>query len=148
MLLELDSEIVWFFLWKSLWAQFISDSYFAFGQEEHVSDLIILIKDKAIFFWLVEFWRLKTEANFIKEILIMNLLSLTTRNKESSKSVNNIIKQIMQKYMMLYLYGTLFQKFVIYIHRLQSILVPIEREMTIHLINQNWRKWFTGKSSK
>jgi len=118
MLLELDSKIVWFFLWKSLWAQFIPDTYFAFGQEEHVSDLVIFIKDKAIFFWLVELWRLKTEAYFIKEILIMNLLSLTTRNKESSKSVNNVIKQIMQKYVMLYLYGTLFQKFVIYIHRL------------------------------
>jgi len=50
--------------------------------------------------------------------------------------------------MVLYLPRTLTQIFVIYWHRTQPIFLPKEREMTVYLINQNWRKWFAGKSCK
>lgn len=44
----------------------------------------------------------------------------------------------MQKNMVLDLFWTLAQIFIINLHATQSILLPEEREVTINLIDQDW----------
>jgi hypothetical protein len=73
---------------------------------------------------------------------------LTTWNKECSEPENDIIEQVVEKDVVLDLFGTLVHVLVVNLHLIQSILAPVVREMTVNLVDEHGREWFTRESGK
>lgn len=150
MLLKFDSKMIQvIILSKTLTRhQLITNTNLTFQQEIHIGHFITFFKDVFVFLWIVEFWWLQTKADFEQEVLIFYLCLLVSWYKECPESENDIIKQIMQQNVILYLFWTLAQIFVVNFHWVQSILIPEKWKVTINLIDKSWWKWLCCESCK
>ena len=74
------------------------------------------------------------------------MIGLAAWNEECAEPENDIIEQVMEKDVVLDLFGTLVHVLVVDLHLIQSILAPVVREMAVNLVDEHGRERFTGES--
>lgn len=117
---------------ETLSHQIVPDANISLDDEVHVRNLIFFVNYEVVRIGLIEFLGLETEANVVQELGLNVLIGV----EEVTELKDYVIKQIVDKYMSLYLPGTLVEVLIVFVHSEEAVLCPVVGEVVVYLADE------------
>lgn len=157
MLLKFNAEVVGLVLGQTLSQKVVPNTHLSIQDKVHLRDLIFFVKNETVLRLAVKFRWSEAKADFKEEVFIVYLVLdvcpwetvlrlhflkklvkiniQAPRNEESPESEYYIIEEIVKNNVVLDLFWTLAQVFIVNLHIAEPVFRPKERKMTVDLVD-------------
>lgn len=156
-LLKFNAEVVGLVLGQTLSQKVVPNTHLSIQDKVHLRDLIFFVKNETVLRLAVKFRWSEAKADFKEEVFIVYLVLdvcpwetvlrlhflkklvkiniQAPRNEESPESEYYIIEEIVKNNVVLDLFWTLAQVFIVNLHIAEPVFRPKERKMTVDLVD-------------
>ena len=117
---------------ETLGHQIVTDANVSLDDEVHVRYLIFFVNYQVVTIGLIEFLGLEAKANVVQELGLNVLVGV----EEVAELEDYIVKQVVDKYMSLYLPWTLVEVLIVFVHAEEAVLCPVVGEVIVNLADE------------
>ena len=117
---------------ETLSHQIVTDANVSLDDEVHVRYLIFFVNYQVVTIGLIEFLGLEAKANVVQELGLNVLIGV----EEVTELEDYIVKKVVDKYMSLYLPGTLVEVLIVFVHAEEAVLCPVVGEVIVNLADE------------